>query len=956
MWIQIYTNKGTFIIGICYRAPTNNDFFSRLEESIENIKSEIDNCNLIIIGDMNADPRTPNGKKLSALCMENNLETLINEPTRITDTSSSCLDQIISNIPNFIHEVRVDPPISTNDHSTISVKLNLVMQKQRCYYRYIWKFDEANKIAYRQAIENANWDECFHGTDVNQACTAWTNKLLSIAKAHFNYKRVLIRPNDVPWYNNTLRAMKRKVLRVYHKAKTNPNCWETYRNLRNTYQESLADAKTKYEQNLNDELKNSRNSRKWWKTVKEMLGKGKKDSYPPLIINNSFIYDDKHKANNFNKYFLSQNQIDTTNAKLPMYNEYNDHEILDKIEANEAEVLDYIKIIDVNKSTGHDGIGPTLLKMASSCLIPSLTRLINLSLKECTMPDSWKKANVIPIHKKDDRHLVENYRPISILPCVSKIIEKIVFKRVYNYLNDKSALTSQQSGFRPGDSTVNQMAYMYHTFSKALDDRLDVRVVFCDVSKAFDRVWHEGILYKLKNLGISGDLLKWFYSYLQNRQQRVIINGENSEWGVVEAGVPQGSILGPLLFIVYVNDIADNIDCGLKLFADDTTLYITVDNDLESRTREINRNLEQLSNWSSDWLIKFNPTKTKLMNISNKRNRNFDKHPVKLNQIDLSEVQTHKHLGILLSNDLKWNNHIDMIINGIKKYLDVCTRLKYKLDRKTLASIYLTFIRPKLEYGHIIWDNCTKSDEDRLENVQLKFARIVCGAKRGTCHKSLYREIGWPTLKERRKESKLKFMFKIVNGVAPDYLCDLLPPTEDTISNYNLRNGHKFRAAKTRTSQFQKSIFNNCIKLWNDLDQEIKSISDFRTFKKSISTKIPDNPLYSVSIGRKYNIVHSQLRLQCSDLFEHLFMNHVRENSFCHCNNTSVESCYHYFFHCPLYINQRFEMMSKIITLCPNVHITTDLLLYGSEEYDSETNAKIFRIVQTYLKDSERFG
>ena len=184
----------------------------------------------------------------------------------------------------------------------------------------------------------------------------------------------------------------------------------------------------------------------------------------------------------------------------------------------------------------------------------------------------------------------------------------------------------------------------------------------------------------------------------------------------------------------------------------------------------------------------------------------------------------------------------------------------------------------------------------------------------------------------------------------------MLPPTEDTTSNYNLRNGHKFRAAKTRPSQSQKSIFNNCIKLWNDLDQAIKSISDFRTFKKNISTKILDNPLYYVSIGRKYDIVHSQLRLQCSDLFEHLFMNHVRENSFCHCNSTSVESCYHYFFQCPLYINQRFEMISKITTFCPNVHVTTDLLLYGSEEYDSETNAKIFKIVQTYLKDSERFS
>ena len=202
----------------------------------------------------------------------------------------------------------------------------------------------------------------------------------------------------------------------------------------------------------------------------------------------------RSKAEAFNDFFLSHASIDTSNAKLP---EDSNFEIrLDSIVASEQEILDLIKSLDTTKATGPDGIGPRLLYEAGYTIVPSLTKLINLCLSSAQVPQMWKHANVMPLFKKGDSSKLNNYRPVSLLSCTSKILECIVFKTVFNYLRDNNILTSHQSGFQPGDSTVNQLAYLYHVFSHALDRKKDVRIVFCDISKAFDRVWHEGLLFK----------------------------------------------------------------------------------------------------------------------------------------------------------------------------------------------------------------------------------------------------------------------------------------------------------------------------------------------------------------------------------------------------------------------------------------------------------------------------
>ena len=201
------------------------------------------------------------------------------------------------------------------------------------------------------------------------------------------------------------------------------------------------------------------------------------------------------------------------------------------------------------------------------------------SIRSSYYPDIWKKSNVIPVHKKNDKRLVNNYRPISLLPVFGKIFEKIIFNKIYNYLSKDNLLNPNQSGFRPSDSCINQLLAITHEIFEAFDcnPSLEVRSVFLDISKAFDNVWHKGLIYKIKSMGISGELLNLLENYLSGRYQRVVLNGQTSSWTPVLAGVPQGSILGPLLFLIYINDLPNEFQSNAKLFADDTSLFAVAD-------------------------------------------------------------------------------------------------------------------------------------------------------------------------------------------------------------------------------------------------------------------------------------------------------------------------------------------------------------------------------------------
>ena len=307
------------------------------------------------------------------------------------------------------------------------------------------------------------------------------------------------------------------------------------------------------------------------------------------------------------------------------------------------------------------------------------------------------------------------------------------------------------------------------------------------------------MVFKLKQNGIRGQLLDWIENYLSDRNQRVFIGTSYSRSERILAGVPQGSVLGPLLFLIYVNDITESLLSIVRLFADDTSLACTISNtvDLESI---LNHDLDIITKWSKQWLVTFNAAKTEVLYFGNQQ-------PPVLNFNDtlLDVTDTHKHLGLTFSDNCKWHKHIDNIIISGSKLLGIMRKLKFTVRRKTLNQINVSFLRPILEYTSVVWENCTFNEKDKLEKIQIEAGRIVTGLTRSTSLYNLFRELGWLTLSERRKYQKLVLAYKITHDMVPQYLSSLFPQNVGNSVSYNLRNNDDFVLLPCRTTLFENS-------------------------------------------------------------------------------------------------------------------------------------------------------
>ena len=307
-----------------------------------------------------------------------------------------------------------------------------------------------------------------------------------------------------------------------------------------------------------------------------------------------------------------------------------------------------------------------------------------------------------------------------------------------------------------------------------------MRGVFLDLSKAFDKVWHDGTIFKLKAYGVEGELLSLLKNYLENREQRVVLNGERSEWRKIMSGIPQGSVLGPLLFLIYINDLHDGINSLCKIFADDTYLFSKVF-DIHKSASNLNDDLEKISYLACQWKMQFNPDPNKQANeviFSRKTSSNNLSHPpIKFNNNDISKCPHQKHVGIVLDSKLNFNVHLDKKIKKWKRIIGLIRRLSINLPRNALLTIYKSFVRPHLDYGDILYDKPNNENfQNKLEKVQYRACLAITGAIQGTSKTKLYDELCLHSLIKRRWCNKLIFFYKTVNGLLPDSILVWISP------------------------------------------------------------------------------------------------------------------------------------------------------------------------------------
>ena len=665
-----------------------------------------------------------------------------------------------------------------------------------------------------------------------------------------------------------------------------------------------------------------------------------------MELENGFATTSEDKANAFNEHFAKQSQLDD-GGKVPDASEI--EEVESSLENVHIPYLNVKKILDnlnITKASGGDEISPRVLKHTATTIAPTLARIFNFCFQSGKFPKLWKLANVSPLYKnKGKKSEIKNYRPVSLLSCVGKVMERCIFDAMFKYLKENKLLSKYQAAYLPGSSTETQVLEMYHKIIDALDKGKDIRFIFLDVSKAFDRVWHRGLIAKLKRYGISGKLITWLIDYLVERRQRVVVEGASSDYKDINAGVPQGSILGPLLFLLYVNDLPTNMASNVRIYADDTSLFIDYKKADEGKNI-LQGDIQKIENWADKWLMEFNPGKTESLVFTRKRVKKAPTMKMRGNKI--KEVHTHKHLGLNLQQNGKWTTHIAEIVAKSKKKVDILRGLMYKINRKSIERLYLSFIRPVLEYGSTIWDNCTDREKKSLEEVQLAALRAITGAKRGTSHELLYGDTGIEPLQERRNRRKITQMYKIHSKDSPQILKDILPNTTKERTARALRTDSNTTLIKWNTISLNSSFLPSTIKKWNALPEYIRKAGSVEQFKEYITPPKDAVPEYLYYGERKAQVLHTRLRLRCSDLNEELHRINLAESPLCSCGD-AIEDAEHFLQDCRQYTEIRNKLETNL------QHYDIEELLMGNPLRSLKQNEKMFKAVHRLILESGRF-
>ena len=509
------------------------------------------------------------------------------------------------------------------------------------------------------------------------------------------------------------------------------------------------------------------------------------------------------------------------------------------------------------------GISGKFLHLISQPISNSLSRLLNNLFEIGYFPENWKIAHVTPIFKRTgSKNIKSNYRPISILPTLSKVCESVIHERLLSHCIYNNIITNRQAAYLKGDSTITQLLYLVHQIRTSWGKGNIAQGSFLDISAAFDKVWHLGLIAKLEQIGISDTFLILFKSYLSDRKQCTVVDGIKSNMLDIKAGVPQGSRLGPLLFIIYINDIVDGLESDILIFADDCSL-LACGKDPTETAEQLNRDLHKISMWAEKWKVKFNAGKSKDLIFSNKILNNSP--PLVFNDNVIERVNTHRHLGVYLSSTLDWSVQVNDVCLKASRKLSVLRNVKF-LKRNTLDLLYKIIVRSVIDYALPVYANNLRLTElARLDRLQYKAGKLVCGALHYTSRDKLNNELGWENFQHRIKFLGLCLFQKI-------HLHETRPLVRSCMSKLDYEKKYLTRTKVGYSpypyfgNKYSNSFFPYMSKLWNNLDVSIQ-VMLLPDFKLQLKKELKPMKYKHFSKGSKLgNSLLSRIRLNRSDL------------------------------------------------------------------------------------------
>ena len=738
-------DNDTLLFGCIYRSPTsteksaeNNASLNLLLKKVASNRKYTHKC---IVGDFNYKDinwehwSTPHDETKED---EQFLEALrdpffyqhVDEPTRARGTDEpSLVDLVLTNEEDQVNNINYLAPLDKSDHSVLSFSFECYLDPEVLPERF--NYNKADFTSMKRHLESSGWADNFNvraeNLQVNDCWKMFRDKLLQlrgefvpseVGKRFYGKKGKFAINREIQDDIQNKRRLHRKWIRSIGTDREDL-CRTEYVCARNLANRRITQVKRRLEQRVCGQAK--KNPKRFWNHVRTSMKT--KPGISPLLRNpkdkSSLCFEDKDKADILQDQFCSVFTKEP-DGSLPEFKSRTNS----KVEFNLT--LEMVKkelhAVNPNKSLGPDEIHPTMLKeLANHIAVPLHTIMIK-SFEESTLPDEWKVAHVFPIYKKGSKNLAENYRPVSLTSIACRLMERILRDQIMKHLMEKKLLSDKQFGFIPKRSTVTQLLQYLDKCANSITNNKDVDVIYFDFAKAFDTVPHRRLLKKLDAYGIKGMELDWIKSFLTDRYQYVRVNGTLSKRCNVLSGVPQGSVLGPLLFVLYINDLPEITKAEMYLFADDTKLFKEINNAFDAF--RLQEDIDAMASWSKDWLLRFHPDKCHVLTLGKFWNIKHA-HPYTIAGSELEHVDQEKDLGVIIDSELTFEAHIFNKIKKANSIVGLISRSFEFLSPEMFRSLYIAFVRPHLEYAQVVWSPRLIKYINAIEGVQQRATRLV---------------------------------------------------------------------------------------------------------------------------------------------------------------------------------------------------------------------------------------